>query len=102
MISSMHLILSSFSTSEDKSACQRKLSKKISGIIKIESSGKNRIQYVQNNKIFLTTNIQKSMLRTTEKKPREVYTVICYEDRRKWNNKVLMMIFRALVVKIIL
>lgn len=101
MISSMHLILSSFSTSEDKSACQRKLSKKISGIIKIESSGKNRIQYVQNNKIFLTTNIQKSMLRTT-KKTQEVYTVICYEDRRKWNNKVLMMIFRALVVKIIL
>lgn len=65
----MHLILSSFSTSEDKSACQRKLSKKISGIIKIESSGKNRIQYVQNNKIFLTTNIQKSMLRTTKKNP---------------------------------
>lgn len=101
MISSMHLILSSFSTSEDKSACQRKLSKKISGIIKIESSGKNRIQYVQNNKNFLTTNIQKSMWRTT-KTPREVYIVICYEDRRKWNNKVLMMIFRALVVKIIL
>lgn len=73
MISSMHLILSSFSTSEDKSACQRKLSKKISGtcIIKIESSGKNRIQYVQNNKIFLTTNIQKSMLRTTKKKPKK-------------------------------
>lgn len=67
----MHLILSSFSTSEDKSACQRKLSKKISGIIKIESSGKNRIQYVQNNKIFLTTNIQKSMLRTTKKNPKK-------------------------------
>lgn len=67
----MHLILSSFSTSEDKSACQRKLSKKISGIIKIESSGKNRIQYFQNNKIFLTTNIQKSMLRTTKKNPKK-------------------------------
>lgn len=43
MFSSMLLILSSFSTSDDKSACQRKLSKKISGIklkavVKIESN----------------------------------------------------------------
>lgn len=73
MISSMHLILSSFSTSEDKSACQRKLSKKISGIIKIESSGKNRIQYVQNNKIFLTTNIQK---RTTKKPKKYIQSYV--------------------------